>query len=246
MCDKDQLASQLLELSKQLASSNKSFHLTLKTKDITFNFSSKDGDLPLLAEKKTRKKSPSQKNRDFQRRKTFLEKKSNFSEKSPEENSTLEESNDATNFLCVKCDSTFKSEVTLNKHVNTKHPEKVLHMDETKCKICGKIFVSTFEIIKHMNEHMEQNQKILPFTCKLCGLGLEHDREIKNHMINHVERVLAEDEKAKKSENELISKLAAIEESEENTDSEDFTEEQAVAIADAYLAKCDADGNYIG
>ena len=102
------------------------------------------------------------------------------------------------------------------------------------------------DLVVKQTKMSDQSLKMMPFTCKLCGLGIGNDREIKMHMINHVERVLAEDEKAEKSEKELASKLAAIEESEENTDTEDFTEEQSVAIADAYLAKCDADGNYIG
>ena len=138
---------------------------------------------------------------------------------------------------CVSSVTTFRLEITLNKHVNTKHPKKASHLDETECKICWKIFVSTFEIIKHMDEHMQKNQKIMPFTCKLCRLGLENDRGIKSHMINHIERVLAEDGKAETSEKELTSKLAAKKYCEENTDTEDFSEKQAVAITDAYLAK---------
>ena len=36
MCDVDKLTSKLLELSKQLATSSKSFIVTLRTKDINF------------------------------------------------------------------------------------------------------------------------------------------------------------------------------------------------------------------
>ena len=53
-----------------------------------------------------------------------------------------QESNGETNFLCVKCDSTFKSEMTLNKHVNTKHPEKVSHLEKTECKNYQKKYFS--------------------------------------------------------------------------------------------------------
>ena len=83
MCDVDKLTSQLLELSKQLANSSKSFKLTLKTKDVNFTFSSQDVQNPVQDDNnpgaKTtatrKKKSPSQKRRDTERRKLFFLKK---------------------------------------------------------------------------------------------------------------------------------------------------------------------------
>ena len=74
MSDKDMLASMLLELSKQMACSNKSFHFKLKTKDIFFTFTSKDRYIPLPTEKKMKKKSSSQKLR-FPTEGHFLGKK---------------------------------------------------------------------------------------------------------------------------------------------------------------------------
>ena len=83
MCDVDKLTSQLLELSKQLANSSKSFKLTLKNKDVNFTFNSQDVHNPVQDENnpgaKTtttrKKKSPSQKKRDSERRKLFLVEK---------------------------------------------------------------------------------------------------------------------------------------------------------------------------
>ena len=60
MSDLDKLATQLLGLSKQLAMSNKSFNLTLKTKDIDFTFSTQDRKVPPRSVVK-KKKSQSQK-----------------------------------------------------------------------------------------------------------------------------------------------------------------------------------------
>ena len=77
MCDVDKLTTQLFELSKQLAKSSKLFHIIVKTETFNFTCSSKDRDIPPNAAKRIKKKSPSQKNRDFLRRKTFLEKKLN-------------------------------------------------------------------------------------------------------------------------------------------------------------------------
>ena len=81
MCDVDKLISQLLELSKQLATSSKSFRVTLRTKDINFTCCSQDVSHPaqdeihpgaLTTAKKKKTKSPSQKKRDFERRKLFF------------------------------------------------------------------------------------------------------------------------------------------------------------------------------
>ena len=58
MCDKEMLASMLLELSKQLISTNKSFNLQLKTKDITFRFTSKTPSPPPITPKHTKAYHP--------------------------------------------------------------------------------------------------------------------------------------------------------------------------------------------
>ena len=128
------LASMLLELSKQLVNSNKSFHLQLNTKYITFRFTSKDRDIFLPAEKKIKKKSPSQKKRDYQMRKTFLEHKSNNSEnfqeqvsvvnKPDSENSALKDTCfklHNLNFKCDLCDYTSSSNYGVNVHMGRSH-----------------------------------------------------------------------------------------------------------------------------
>ena len=127
MCDVDKLTSQLLEISKQLASSSKSFHFTLKTKDVDFTFSSKDRDYPSKDPEKPKKKSPSQKNRDFERRKQFLEKKlneSNFTKK-PLENTNgdkqvIEEKQDMQ-YKCNDCDYITNSKKGLHIHIGKQH-----------------------------------------------------------------------------------------------------------------------------
>ena len=134
MCDVSSLAVQLLELSKQLANSGKLFKLTLKTKDINFNFSSQDRDLPpkvvIL-----KKKSPSQKNRDFQRREMFLKNKLDpSSTKNPsEETNTVIIEPPEESLQCDECEykATFKA--NLHKHIRNKHkiiPQIDGHIDE--------------------------------------------------------------------------------------------------------------------
>ena len=77
MSDVNKLASQLLELSKQLATSSKLFRIALKTEGINFSICSQDVDHPgqdknhpgIKKEKKS--KYPSQMKRNAERRKSF-------------------------------------------------------------------------------------------------------------------------------------------------------------------------------
>ena len=71
----NQVTLQLLEISKQLASSTKHFTLTFKNKDIDFSFSGQGIDNNPKHPDHVKKKSPSQKKSEFKRRKLFLEKK---------------------------------------------------------------------------------------------------------------------------------------------------------------------------
>ena len=70
MCDVHKLTTQLLELSKQLANSSKSFRIIVKTETLNFTCFSKGRDTPLetLSIKRIKKKSPNP-NCDFLRRK---------------------------------------------------------------------------------------------------------------------------------------------------------------------------------
>ena len=134
MGEVDKLTSQLLEISKQLASSSKSFKFTLKTKDISFSFCSKDRDLPSEDAEKNKRKSPSQKNRDFKRRKHFLEKKldeSNSankpSEKVSADNKVIVERQD-DQFKCEECEYSTSSSKGLQIHIekNTRLQGKLM------------------------------------------------------------------------------------------------------------------------
>lgn len=103
------MTSQLLEITKQLATSTRSFTLTFKTKDVDFSFSSQGKDNNPKHPGHEKKKSPSQKKRDFQRRKQFLEKKlekSNLSLKvCDDDNAVKNQSADVElPFKCDDCD----------------------------------------------------------------------------------------------------------------------------------------------
>ena len=114
------LATQLLELSKQLASSGKSFKLTLNMKHISFTCSSQGSDLPANTTKRIKKKSPSTKNRDSLRRNTFLEKKM---EQTNNMSNSPEETKSTTSFPCDLCDFSATSRKDLNIHMVNQHKD---------------------------------------------------------------------------------------------------------------------------
>ena len=137
MSEGDKLTSQLLEIFKQLANSNKSFKLTLETKDINFSFSSRDH--PPKDFERTKKKSPSQKNRYFLRTKLFLEKRldqsnstKNQSEKINVDNTVISETQDIL-FACEECDYTTTSKQGLRLQHET--IEQIYGIDDTGLKI---------------------------------------------------------------------------------------------------------------
>ena len=149
-------------------------------------------------------------------------------------------------FYCDLCDSTFISKIALKKHVKIKHPISFSLQDEIKCTICDEKFWSTKEIIKHMEEHIQKQQREKPFVCKLCGLGFKNDEEIRNHMINHVERVLKEDKNEDTSAKELAKRLAVIEEDVEFQENDNESDDKDESYDDNIMLKFDEYGNFIG
>ena len=96
-----------------------SFSLSLKTKDINFTCSSMDRALPSkTADRK--KKSPSQKKRDFLRRKTFLETKLAISNLN-KDSSDITPVPAVKQFKCDQCDYTSKTSKGLNVHIRRMH-----------------------------------------------------------------------------------------------------------------------------
>ena len=63
-------------------------------------------------------------------------------------------------FKCDICGASFKKEVTLKKHINTKHGNQ-------NCKVCNKVFKTSMEILEHVaKEHSENIVAIISVTDK--------------------------------------------------------------------------------
>ena len=171
MCDVNQLASQLLELSKQLATSSKSFKITLRTEGINFSICSQDCLHPGQDEhhpgskKEKKSKSPSQKKRDAERRKSFLMKKL-------EDTNSLIKPSEATDISghhgdkvesdkCELCDFSADCKVSLGIHIQKEHSQipQIDGLEDSSIK------------------GMDSN----PFTCKECDYTSNTDRGMEDH-----------------------------------------------------------------
>ena len=53
-------------------------------------------------------------------------------------------------FKCEVCGASFKKEVTLKKHFNTKH-------DKQNWKVCQKVFKTSMEVLEHATEEYSKN-----------------------------------------------------------------------------------------
>ena len=179
MSDVNKLTFQLLELSKQLATSSKLFRITLKTEGINFSICSQDVDHPGQdknhpgVKKEKKSKSPSQKKRNAERRKSFLMKKleeTNLSTKPFEVTDATGEHGDKVASSCDICDFRANCKVTLGKHIQKEHSQipqfdgleessiKEVDPSPITCKECE--FTSTS--VKDMEDHIETEHSIKP------------------------------------------------------------------------------------
>ena len=71
------------------------------------------------------------------------------------------------NFKCDKCDFISNKEITMNKHMNTKHIQK---FSENECSLCEDRFTSVTELKKHIDEHIEEIE-----TIDIASLSNAHD-----------------------------------------------------------------------
>ena len=105
---------------------------------------------------------------------------------------------------CDQCDFKSNKEITLSKHMNTKHAEKVIENDtelkicqssEFECASCKDRVNTNKELGQHIAEHIEEieNTDIESLTnghdlfeCNLCGFESGHKDSVKEHLIEHV------------------------------------------------------------
>ena len=60
--------------------------------------------------------------------------------------------------------------------MNTKHQDSHIELqadDERNCYLCGEQLQSSWDILKHMEEHQERKERL--FECKLCSFTCIYD-----------------------------------------------------------------------
>ena len=124
-------------------------------------------------------------------------------------------------FKCDQCDFISTTDITLKKHINTKHPDsqrEIHNESESECYMCGEKFKNPWDYLKHLEWHKSRKDRL--FECKLCVFKSIQDTEIRDHMINHVENVLAPNliQMQGKYDDEIKQKLDTIKEGTEYED----------------------------
>ena len=77
-------------------------------------------------------------------------------------------------YLCEYCDTSFTFESSLNRHRNSVHLNRNLHV----CGICGKCITRKENFEDHMNMH----NNIRPHKCPQCGIGFSFKNKLRHHV----------------------------------------------------------------
>ena len=94
-------------------------------------------------------------------------------------------------------------EITLNKHINTKHTESE-KLCKFKCSLCEDKFQTSAELADHIEDHLQEireldisklrnGQKV--FKCNVCQYQSSNDEEVRKHLISHTKVSLTAIEK---------------------------------------------------
>ena len=94
-------------------------------------------------------------------------------------------------FLCTICQQEFRKIEIYDKHCIETHsnsvdkkkrgsPKKNIHENANKCEICGKSFVNSGNLTKHLKIH--QTDKINLFECHQCGKTFKEKYNFKRHV----------------------------------------------------------------
>lgn len=132
----------------------------------------------------------------------------------------------AGDLKCEKCGFIGQTNVSLKKHVNTKHPDECfesskiegVNLPEADCILDGIDDLFQMEIV--------EGEKL--YVCNVCDKGFEEDDKIRKHIQrNHKEIIL-----------QINKEINEESESDSNSGEESY--------GDAWLEKFDEDGNFIG
>ena len=160
-------------------------------------------------------------------------------------------------FSCDQCQYECSKELTLKKHMNTKHGDTEMQdkiettVCDLECSHCEDTFISTKELRDHIEEHLEEVQNIdieylknghESFVCNKCIFNSNDVDKIKVHLSNHII-----------NDNPPVRALTTLELNETNIKlNDEITKESKETEEDKKVKKYnwrddfDEFGNYIG
>ncbi|KRX46162.1 Transcriptional repressor scratch 1, partial [Trichinella murrelli] len=92
----------------------------------------------------------------------------------PPTQSVVPAANGNREFRCAQCKRRFQSELTLRLHVR-------LHVQGSKCPICGKTFTRHWLIQGHLRTHTGEK----PFKCTICSKAFADKSNLRAHIQTH-------------------------------------------------------------
>ena len=124
-------------------------------------------------------------------------------------NPTIEVNLDNQTFKCDQCEYWCKLEITLKKHINTKHYEKAVlpaavkpPKSDLQCVLCDNIASTQKEFNEHVEGHLKEIRIMEPnhllyesetFKCKVCNFKSRNKNAVKNHLLDHINDSLPDD-----------------------------------------------------
>lgn len=109
-------------------------------------------------------------------------------------------------FQCEKCNNFCKSKKQLTDHIKVKHTPR---SEANECDVCGKIFKSAHNVIKHRKE---VHEKLKNYFCDVCGKGFYSISPLRFHKQSHMtesERIIERNKKTNYKNNmkEMICEI---------------------------------------
>ena len=134
--------------------------------------------------------------------------------------------NIAEEFKCKKCGYVGKTDVSLKKHINTRHPHDTVESSSAEINLHEVACVLSCIDDLFQMEIVEGEQL---YACNVCDEGFEKSDQIRNHIENN--------------HKEIILQLSKDINNEEGSESDSTCSEES--YGDTWLAKFDEDGNFI-
>ena len=76
---------------------------------------------------------------------------------------------------CDQCDFISRSDISLKKHINTKHTDaqkEIKSQDQSEFYMCGDKFKNPWDFLKHPERHKNRKERLLNVSCVTSNLSI--------------------------------------------------------------------------